>query len=52
MAIDSLLKQFDEKTTRADVLSLIDGKCNTDELVSDIQNITANVGKFLKEFKS
>ena len=45
-------KQFDEKPNRSDVLALIDQKGNVEELVSDIQNITSNVGKFLKEFKS
>lgn len=52
MAMDALAKQVEEKPTRSNVISLIDGKCNVDELVSDIQNITTNVGKFLKEFKS
>lgn len=47
-----MTKMVDERTTRTDVMAIIEQKGNVEELVSDIQNITSNVGKFLKEFKS
>jgi hypothetical protein len=43
---------LNDKTTKTDVLTIIEQKGNVDELVTDIKNITSNVGKFLKEFKS
>jgi hypothetical protein len=36
MALDQLTKQFEDKPTRSDVISIIDGKGNVDELVTDI----------------
>lgn len=36
MDLNQLTKQFDDKPTRSDVISIIEGKGNVDELVTDI----------------
>ena len=37
---------------REEVLQIIEKRGNPDELFTDIQNITSNVSKLLKEFKN
>ena len=50
--ISELQQDMKLRLEREEVVQIIEKRGNPDELFTDIQNITSNVSKLLKEFKN
>ena len=50
--ISELQQDMKSRLEREEVVQIIEKRGNPDELFTDIQNITSNVSKLLKEFKN
>ena len=50
--ISELQQDMKLRLEREEIVQIIEKRGNPDELFTDIQNITSNVSKLLKEFKS
>ena len=49
--VDKCMEGLQDRVSKEEVGEFIDKKANLDEICSDIQNITSNVSKLVKEFK-